>query len=73
VQSSYYPEGNVLRGLSLVGDESEQQSSLTLRLSQAAGRCVSLLLKVQVYTNEISGQVLPFRRLAVQLGLRAKL
>ncbi len=72
LQSAYYPEGNVLRGLSLVGDESERQSSLTLRLSQAAGRRVSLLLKVQIYTNEISGQVLPFRRLVVQLGLTAK-
>jgi len=72
VQSSIYPEGNVLRGLSLVGEESERQNSFTFRFSQALGEVLSLLLKVQIYANELSGQVLPFRRLVVQLGFGSR-
>jgi len=73
LQSSRYPEGNILRGLSLVADQSEQQNSLTLKLSQRLASFASLTLKVQAYSNEITGEVLPFRRLVTQLGLELSL
>ncbi|MDF1562404.1 MAG: hypothetical protein P1V51_05130 [Deltaproteobacteria bacterium] len=72
VQSSHYPEGNVLRGLSLQGDESEQQNALTLRFSQMLGKTFSLVFKAQLYANELSGEVLPFRRLLLQAGLASR-
>ncbi|RMG21522.1 MAG: hypothetical protein D6729_00575 [Deltaproteobacteria bacterium] len=72
-QIAYYPEGNILSLFYAVGDQDERQNSLALKLSQRLDERLSLIVKGQLYANELSASTLPFRRTLFQVGMRLDL
>lgn len=69
LQSAVYPRG---RGTANVGDEDEQQNSLALKLSYKITEQVSLTVKAQGYSSELSNLAVPFLRGFLQAGARVE-
>lgn len=69
-QIAHYPDGNVFRRISLLGDEDERQNSVALQATRRLTDSVSLVIKVQAFANEFSGDTLPFRRQVAHGGFR---
>ena len=69
-QLAHYPQGNVFRRISLRADEDERQNSIALQVTQRLTGSLALVLKAGSYSNEFSGDTLPFQRHVIHGGLR---
>ena len=72
-QAALWPSGDVYRNLTPIGDESEQENSLGLKLAQRLTRHLQVVVKLQTYANELSAQALPFARQVFQTGIELDL
>lgn len=68
-QAALWPQGDVYRDLTPIGDESEQENSLAIKLAQHLTDHLSAVLKIAAYGNEFSAQARPFSRQVIQTGL----
>lgn len=72
-QAALWPDGDVYRNLTPIGDQSEQENALGLKIAQRLTGHLQAVVKIEAFANEISAQARPFSRLVIQSGLELDL